>query len=254
MFKDSTLDLMRGLGLHGMAEGYTDLDAQIEARKLDHHEWLAMLLEREKELRQQRRFESRVRAARLRLPRSVGDVEDCAVLGMDPAFFLELAAGDWIRGRHNLLITGSSGVGKSWLARALGYRALIGDFSVGYHRLPRLLAKLSLARLDGGYNRMLRAIARLDVLILDDWGPESFDVEQRRDLLEIIEDRYESRSTIVASQLPLDRWYGLIGNPATAVAILDRVAHNSYRIELKGESLRQRQTQPPPIFAVECDE
>ena len=112
--------------------------------------------------------------------------------------------------------------------------------------LACLFAALAVARADGRYNRMLRAIARLDLLILDDWGPEPLDAEQRRDLLEIIEDRYESRSTIVTSQLPVDAWYGIIGNPTIAVAVLDRLAHNAHRIELKGESLRQQKHAPPP--------
>src|SRR6185312_9465267 len=130
--------------------------------------------------------------------------------------------------------------GKSWLACALGHRACRDDFSVAYHRLPRLFAALALARGDGRYTRTLRTIARLDLLILDDWGPEPFDADQRRDLLEIIEDRYEARSIIVTSQLPVDRWYEIIGNPTIADAILDRLVHNAYRIELKGESLRKK--------------
>ncbi len=197
------------------------------------------MLEQEKTQRQQKRFESRARAARLRHAASVEDVDYRAVRGLDRALFLKLAAGDWIRSRHNLLITGPCGVGKSWLSCALGHKACREDFSVAYHRVPRLLAALALARGDGRYARMLRAIARLDLLILDDWGPEPLDAEQRRDLLEIVEDRYEARSIIVTSQLPVDRWYELIGNPTIADAILDRLVHNAYRIDLKGESLRK---------------
>src|SRR5580765_99531 len=170
----------------------------------------------------------------------VEDVDYRAIRGLDRALFLKLAAGDWIRSHHNLLVTGPCGVGKSWLACALGHRACRDDFSVAYHRLPRLFAALALARGDGRYTRMLRAIARLDLLILDDWGPEPFDADQRRDLLEIVEDRYEARSIIVTSQLPVDRWHEIIGNPTIADAILDRLVHNAYRIELKGESLRKQ--------------
>jgi DNA replication protein DnaC len=180
------------------------------------------------------------RAAKLRHAASVEDVDYRAVRGLDRSLFLKLATGDWIRARHNLLVTGPCGVGKSWLACALGHRACRDDFSVAYHRLPRLFAALALARGDGRYSRMLRAIARLDLLILDDWGPEPFDADQRRDLLEIVEDRYEARSIIITSQLPVDRWYEIIGNPTIADAILDRLAHNAYRIELKGESLRKK--------------
>ena len=245
MLAHPTLDLLHSLGLHGMAKGLKDLDGQPEARELEHPEWLALLLEQEKTLRQQKRFETRARAAKLRHTASVEDVDYRAARGLDRNLFLKLAAGDWIRARHNLLITGPCGVGKSWLACALGHRACRDDFSVAYHRLPRLFATLALARGDGRYSNMLRAIARLDLLILDDWGPEPLEADQRRDLLEIVEDRYEARSIIVTSQLPVDRWYEIIGNPTIADAILDRLVHNAYRIDLKGESLRKKKHPGP---------
>jgi DNA replication protein DnaC len=172
MTNQSTLDLLVSLGLHGMAKGFKELEAQSRASSLDHAQWLALLLEQEQKLRQQKRFENRARAARLRLAANYEDIEDLAPRGLDSAQFLELAACDWIRARQNLLVIGPSGVGKSWLACALGYRALIKDFTVAYHRVPRLFAALAVARADGRYNRMLRAIARLDLLILDDWGPD----------------------------------------------------------------------------------
>jgi DNA replication protein DnaC len=172
MTTQSTLDLLVSLGLHGMAKGFKELEAQSRASSLDHAQWLALLLEQEQKLRQQKRFENRARAARLRLAANYEDIEDLAPRGLDSAQFLELAACDWIRARQNLLVIGPSGVGKSWLACALGYRALIKDFTVAYHRVPRLFAALAVARADGRYNRMLRAIARLDLLILDDWGPD----------------------------------------------------------------------------------
>ena len=250
MLTHPTLDLLHSLGLHGMAKGFKDLEEQPEARSLEHAEWLALLLEQERTLRQQKRFEARARAAKLRHDASVEDVDYRAVRGLDRALFLKLAAGDWIRSHHNLLVTGPCGVGKSWLACALGHRACRDDFSVAYHRLPRLFAALALARGDGRYTRMLRAIARLDLLILDDWGPEPFDADQRRDLLEIVEDRYEARSIIVTSQLPVDRWHEMIGNPTIADAILDRLVHNAHRIALTGDSFRRRRgakapAQPP---------
>ncbi|MEY9136506.1 DNA replication protein DnaC [Bradyrhizobium diazoefficiens] len=207
MLTHPTLDLLQNLGLHGMAKGFKELDAQPEARSLEHAEWLALLLEQEKTQRQQKRFESRARAAKLRHAACVEDVDYRAIRGLDRTLFLKLAAGDWIRARHNLLVTGPCGVGKSWLACALGHKACRDDFAVAYHRVPRLFAALALGRADGRYTRMLRAIARLDLLILDDWGPEPLDADQRRDLLEIVEDRYEARSIIVTSQLPVDRWY-----------------------------------------------
>ena len=240
MLTHPTLDLLKDLGLHAMAKGFEDFDAQPEARALEHGDWLALLLEREATSRRQKRFESRARAARLRHDAVVEDTDFRAVRGLDRGLFLKLASCDFIRERHGLLLTGPAGVGKSWLACALGQKACREDFSVAYHRAPRLFAALALARGDGRYARMLKTLARVDLLILDDWGPEKLDDDQRRDLLEIVEDRYERRSTIVTSQIPVDRWYEIIGNPTIADAILDRLVHNAYRIELTGESLRKR--------------
>ena len=145
MLTHPTLDLLHALGLHGMAKGFADLGGQPEAASLDHAEWLGL----------------------------VEDVDYRAMRGLDRALFLKLAACDWIRARHNLLITGPCGVGKSWLACALGQKACREDLSVAYHRVPRLFQALALARADGRYARTLRQIARVDLLILDDWGPEA---------------------------------------------------------------------------------
>jgi DNA replication protein DnaC len=245
MLTHPTIDLLASLGLQGMAKGFQDLQAQPEAAALPHADWLALLLEREVTLRRQKRFESRARAAGLRHQASVEDVDYRATRGLDRTLFLKLSGCDWIRARHNLLLTGPCGVGKSWLACALGHKACREDFSVVYHRAPRLFAALALARGDGRYAKLLKALARIDLLILDDWGPEKLDDEQRRDLLEIVEDRYERRSTLVTSQVPVDRWYEIIGNPTIADAILDRLVHNAYRIELTGESLRKRRPPDP---------
>ena len=160
-----------------------------------------------------------------------------------------MAGGDWIRAKHNLLITGPCGVGKSWLACALGQKACREDLSTLYHRVPRLFQELALARADGRYARTLRQLARVNLLILDDWGPEALTAEQRRDLLEIIEDRYDRGSIVVTSQLPVDRWYEIIGNPTIADAVLDRLVHNAYRIELKGESMRKKKAPETPPSA-----
>jgi DNA replication protein DnaC len=242
MLTHPTLALLTDLGLHGMATAFKDLQSQPEARALEHGDWLALLLEREATLRHQKRFESRARAARLRHDAHVEDVDFRAARGLDRGLFLKLSYCDWIRERRGLLLTGPAGVGKSWLACALGQKACREDFSVVYPRAPRLFAALGLARGDGRYARMLKALARVDLLILDDWGPEKLDDDQRRDLLEIVEDRYERRSTIVTSQIPVDRWYEIIGNPTIADAILDRLVHNAYRIELSGESLRKQRS------------
>jgi len=245
MLTHPTLDLLQKLGLHGMAKAYKELETQPEAPGLAHAEWLALLLEHETTLRRQRRFESRARAAKLRQSAAVEDVDYRAARGLDRGLFLKLAGCDWVRARHNLIITGPCGVGKSWLACALGQKACREDFSTAYHRVPRLFSSLALARADGRYARVLRQIARTDLLILDDWGPETLNAEQRRDLLEIIDDRHEMRSVIITSQVPVERWYEIIGDPTMADAILDRLVHNAYRIDLKGESLRKKRNPAP---------
>ena len=244
MLAHPTLDQLNALGLHGLAKGFKDLEHNAEARGLDHAEWLGLLLEHELTLRRQKRFETRARAARLRHPASVEDVDYRSPRGLDRALFLKLATCNWIAERRNLLMTGACGLGKSWLACALGHKACREDLSVLYTRVPRLFADLALARGDGRYARLLRSLARVKLLILDDWGPEAFTAEQARDLLEIVEDRYDAGSIIVTSQVPVDRWHDMIGIPTLADAILDRLVHNAYRIELSGESLRKQPSSP----------
>jgi DNA replication protein DnaC len=234
-----TLDRLRELGLDGMAKGFQDMMANPESRALDHPEWLGLLVEQEATLRQQRRFEARARNAKLRHAATVEDVDFRTARGLDRAVFLRLASCDWIREHRHCLISGPCGAGKSWLACALGDKACRENLSVLYQRSSRLFAGLALARGDGRYARLMRQLARVDLLILDDWGPEPLNTEQRRDLLEIVEDRYNSGSLIITSQVPIERWYEIVGNPTLADAILDRVVHNAHRIELKGESLRK---------------
>jgi DNA replication protein DnaC len=239
MLTNPTIDMLRDLGL---ASAYQELDTQPEARHLEHSEWLALLLERETTARRQKRFEARARAANLRHDAQLENIDFRATRGLDRNLFLKLAGCDWIRQRHSILMIGPAGVGKSWLSCALGHKACREDFAVAYHRLPRLFATLALARADGRYPRVLKALARTDLLILDDWGPEKLNDEQRRDLLEIVEDRYEKRSTIVTSQVPVEHWYDMIGNPTIADAVLDRLVHNAYRVELSGESMRKQRS------------
>lgn len=244
MLVHPTLDQLHALGLYGLAKGFKELEHKPEARSLEHAEWLGLLLDYEQTLRRQKQFEARARVARLRYPASVEDVDYQAPRGLDRALFLKLAACDWIAERKNLLITGAAGLGKSWLSCALGHKACRENISVLYARVPRLFAELGAARGDIRYARLLRSIARAKLLVLDDWGPEALSADQARDLLEIIEDRYDKGSLIITSQVPVAKWHDLIGIPTLADAILDRVIHNAYRIELAGDSLRKLRTSP----------
>src|ERR1700692_890811 len=207
MLAHPTLDQLNALGLHGLAKGFKELEHKPEARGLDHAEWLGLLLEYELTLRRQKQFETRARVAKLRHPASVEDVNYQKPRGLARALFLKLSACDWIAERRNLLVTGASGLGKSWLSCALGHKACRENLSVLYYRMPRLLAALALARGDGRYAKLLRSLARVNLLVLDDWGPETLNAEQRRDLLEIVEDRYDRGSLLIASQVPIERWH-----------------------------------------------
>lgn len=240
MLLHPTLNLLNELGLTGMAKSFQSLDSQPETRALDHAEWLGLLLDQEITVRRQKRFENRAKNARLRHDASLEDVDYQAPRGLDRGLFLKLGSCDWIRSKRNLLITGPCGVGKSFLACALGQKACREDLSVVYYRATRLFSMLALGRGDGRYAKMLRALSRASLIVIDDFGPETLNADRRRDLLEIVEDRYDRGSILITSQVPVDRWFEIIGNPTLGDAILDRVVHNAYRIELSGESLRKR--------------
>lgn len=247
MLRHPTLDQLQHLRLHGMAGAFVELQDNQEAGELPHADWLALLLDREAAERSNRRLQTRLRTARLRHPDAcIEDVDHRTPRRLDRALFRQLATGKWIEEHRNLIILGPTGVGKSWLACALGQKACRDDFSVLYKRVPRMFAELELGRGDGRFPRMFRALVQADLLILDDWGPETMNPDQRRDLLEIFEDRYGARSTLVTSQIPLDQWHQVIGDPTLADAILDRLVHNAYRLELQGESLRKRHSRKEP--------
>ncbi len=175
------------------------------------------------------------------------NVDYRAARGLDRALFQALTAGRWIEEAQNLIIEGPAGVGKSWLACALGHKACRDNRSVLYQRAPRMFGDLALARGDGRYPRLMRALGGVKLLILDDWGLEPLGPEQRHDMLEIVEDRYGRGATLITSQIPVDRWHDLIGEPTLADAILDRIIHNAHRLQLRGDSLRKQKA--PKIAA-----
>jgi DNA replication protein DnaC len=244
MLTHPTLDQLNQLGLFGMAKAFGEAETSTEAAALTHPEWLALLLDREMIYRHDRKLAARLRYARLRQQALVEDVDYRAARGLDRPLFQKLVIGDWIDAHDNLTICGPTGVGKSWLACALGHKACRDDRSVSYQRVPRLFDALALARGDGRHARLLKSLARVELLILDDWGLATLTHDQARDLLEIVDDRHNRASTIVTSQLPVDHWHEAIANPTVADAILDRLVHNAHRLTLSGDSLRRTRSKP----------
>ncbi len=251
MLNHPTLDALKTLKLDGMADAFAELQAQDQAEDLEHAEWLALLLDREQANRNTKRFNTRLRTARLRhIGASIEDVDYRAPRKLDKALFQQLGMCTWIGEHRNLLVTGPCGIGKTWLACALGQSACRQDYTVLYKRVPRLFAELELAHGDGRFPRLFRSLVRADLLILDDWGPDRLNGSQRRDLMEIIEDRHGIGSTLITSQLPVDTWHEVIGEPTFADAILDRIVHNAHRLQLQGESLRKlkaKHAAQPPV-------
>lgn len=251
MLRHATLSKLHTLRLAGMAKAFEEQQAQADIEALPFEERLGLLVDRELSHRDNRLLQTRLSRARLRQTACLEDIDYRAPRGLDRATVARLATGQWLRQHHNLLITGPAGVGKSYLACALSQQACRQGFSARYLRLPRLLEELSVARADGRYSKLLASFARIDLLIIDDWALAPLTAEGRRDLLEILDDRHQARSTIVTSQLPVAQWHDYLADPTVADAILDRLVHNSYRITLKGESMRKRHapnlTEPDPI-------
>lgn len=242
MLSHPTLDQLHALGLHGMAKAFIDAETSPEAGSLNHAEWLALLLDRETALRTEKRLGARMRYAKLRQQASPEDIDYRAARSLDRALVQKLLTGAWIAAHESVLISGPTGIGKSWLACALGQKACRLNHSVLYLRVPKLFSDLAMARGDGQYARIMRTVSRVEVLILDDWGLAPLDANARHDLLEILEERHGRRSTVVTSQLPVDRWHDIIGDPTYADAILDRLVHTAHRIALDGDSLRKART------------
>jgi len=242
MLTHPTLDQLHQLGLIGMANAFGESETSSEAAALTHPEWLALLLDREMTYRHDKKMAARLRYARLRQQAAVEDVDYRAARGLDRALFQKLVSGDWIDAHDNLVLCGPTGIGKSWLACALGHKACRDNRSVLYRRVPKLFSDLALARGDGRYARIVRTLGSVQLLILDDWGLEPLDAQGRHDLLEILEERYGRRSTIITSQLPIENWHQVIGDPTYADAILDRLVHNAQRLNLSGDSLRRTRT------------
>lgn len=240
MLTEPTQDKLVRLALSGMARAFQEQQTDAEMSALSFDERFGLLVDAEWLERQNKRLARLLREAKLRISGAcVEDVHATASRGLDKKRLRELASCAWIGHHHNVAITGPAGVGKTYLACALAQQAARRGYRALYRRLPRLFDELTLARADGSYPRRLAHLARIDVLVIDDWGLVPIGTAERRDLLEIMEDRYGQRSTIFASQLPIANWHDHVGDPAIADAICDRLLHNAHRIELRGESLRK---------------
>lgn len=241
MFNHPTLDKIQNLKLTGMAAALTDQMRTDGIDELDFMERLGLLVDRETTERESRQLAARLRRARLRHANAaMEDIDYRSPRGLDKRLMQSLASCRWVSDRLNVLITGPTGVGKTWLACALAQKACRQRHSALYLRFPVLLRNLAVARGDGQYPKLLVSLSKIHVLLIDDWGIEGLNAQSRRDLLEVLEDRYSNRSTVVTSQLPVEQWHDAIGDPTIADAILDRLVHNAYRIDLRGESMRKR--------------
>jgi DNA replication protein DnaC len=241
MLTNPTLDQMGALGLTGMADAWKALAKQDPGQALDRNEWLGLMLDREALARADKRFANRLRNAKMRFPNAcIEDVDFTASRGLDRRQILALAQGEWITAKEQIILTGQTGTGKTWLACAFGHQAARLDHTVLYVRMPRLFEDMAMARLDGRFPKLVDKLARVQLLILDDWGTHGLTDQQRLDLLELFEERYQRRSTIITAQLPVSGWHDMIGEPTIADAILDRIVHNAHRIDIKGDSMRRK--------------
>lgn len=240
MLNHPTLDKLHELRLTGMARAWREQLQSTEYDTLSFDERFAFLVEREYEERNNRRLKMRLAKARLRLEAAIEDIDYRTSRGLDKRLVLALAGCGWVRENQNCIITGPTGAGKTYLACALGNKACREGFSVHYARAPRLLGELTLARADGRYPKLMKMLAKIDLLILDDWATALLTDENRRDMLEIMEDRYQRKASLVAAQLPFEHWHDAIGDPTLADAILDRLVHNAHKITIKGESMRKK--------------
>ncbi len=247
MLVQQTLDKLAAIGLGAMATALREqLENSSQYLELSFEDRLGLLVDRETDWRDSRRLATRLKTAKLRHSAAVEEIDFRAPRGLDRAVILSLAQAGWVQNHQNLILTGATGCGKSFLACALAHAAIRQGHTALYLRTPRLLDDLAVARGDGRYARLLGQLQRVSLLVLDDFLLSPAALEQCRDLLEVIEDRAQVRSTLVASQLPVDAWHGAMADPTLAEAILDRLLHQAFRITVKGPSMRKREPEGDP--------
>lgn len=242
----NTLEKMRSMKFFGMFHAFK---SSLESGQTDGYtgdELLAHLLEAEWDYRQNRRIERQLLYARFRYKATIEEIKHYVERNIDRNQLMRLAECSFIDRNENLLITGSTGIGKSYVASAIGHQACFSGYRVLYASTPKLFAKLKMAKADGSYSKEILKIERQQLLILDDFGIQPFDAQNRAALMEIIEDRHGKSSMIITSQLPVGKWHELIGEKTIADAILDRIVHDAHRMELQGESMRKKRNQESP--------
>ncbi len=240
MLLEQTLEKMNAMKLFGMAKAFREWHDTPKKQELTVQDFVGLLTDAEWVYRENRKLQLRLAAARFKLQACVEDIDFGHARGLNKSAVLELASSRWVQQHQNIILTGHTGLGKSYLACALGQKACRDGFTVVYRRATRLFDELALARGDGTYSTLLKRLAKANVLILDDFGLEALVAQQRKDLLEILDDRYNASSTIVTSQLEPKDWHAVIGDPTLADAICDRLVHNAHRIKLgASESIRK---------------
>ena len=240
MLLEQTIEKMNAMKLFGMRDAMAEQTELSSYDSLSFEERIGMLIDREWIDRENRKLERRMKAAKLKIPASMEDIDYRASRGLDSSLMRSLADCRWVTSHSTVLIVGPTGTGKTYLSCALADQALRKGHSALYFRAPRLFSALLLARADGSWPRFLAKLEKADVIVVDDWGLSPLTDGERRQFLEVLEDRHGSKATIMASQLPVASWHDVIGEPTVADAILDRLVHNAHRIELKGASMRKQ--------------
>jgi DNA replication protein DnaC len=243
MLTEPTVDKLRNMRLGTMADAWLKQREDTKIHELDFDSRFSFLVDAEHLARDSKRITRALRAAKLRIPNAcIEDIDFAPKRDLDRALIRQLGTCSWITSHANVIITGATGTGKSYVACALAQQACRSGFRVTYRRMPRLIEELALAHADGTYTRLLGRLAKVDVLVLDDWGLAPLRDQERRDMLEIVEDRHGARATIMTSQMPVENWHDYVGDPTIADALLDRVVHTAHRIKLKGPTRRKPTT------------
>ena len=242
MLNQQTLDKLYIMKLLGMADGFKEQIQQPSFQDLSFDQRFGMLVDGQWTWKENKRLKRLLKEAKLKLQASIEDIDYKTSRGIEKSVLMNLTSCNWIRNHQNLLISGPTGVGKTFLACALAQKACREGFRTLYLRMPQFFYQIALARADGTYGNLMKKFSKTHLLVLDDLGLTSLNDTERRDLLEVIEDRHGATSTLITSQLPVENWHDHIGDPTIADAILDRIIHSAHRIQLKGGSMRKKQT------------